>query len=232
MRFNFAGAMLLFVAAFQQNVPPAAPSQQPQPPARRGLFSQATAVPPAEIDAILARSATKYPKFYALYTNAMANDKLITKIRWMRAPVPNSAGAAMPNGVIVLDPQFLEPGVPGYDDNRLVVVIEHEIGHLHYFQTVPRADWTEDRSEQAAFEYSLKTTKAMAEQGDCGPLKTGVTFMKLRSEGMNLQDPHVRALKRMVTEPLYASYVEYVAGLPACKSVTVVVPTHRPGQPM
>jgi hypothetical protein len=217
-------ATLALLAAFQQ-----APSQAP----RQGLFSRATPVPQAEMDAILARSATTYPKFHALYTNAMAHDKLITSIRWLRAPSPNTGpGAALPGGVILLDAQFLEPGRPGFDDNRLVVVIEHEIGHLHYFQTVPRADWTSDHSEQAAFEYSLKTTKDMAEYGDCGPLKTGVTFMKLRSEGTNLQDPHVRALKRMVTEPLYAGYVQYVADTPACKSVTVQVPAHSyTGQP-
>jgi hypothetical protein len=43
-----------------------------------------------------------------------------------------------------------------------------------------------------------------------------VYFMKRRSEGTNLQDPHVRALKRIVLEPMYAGYVKYVAETPAC----------------
>jgi len=34
----------------------------------------------------------------------------------------------------------------------------------------------------------------------------------MRSEGENLKDAHVRALKRMVKEPLYADYMEYIAG--------------------
>jgi hypothetical protein len=243
MRAFVVAGVFLLVSGLQQSVTPAGSGPQEQAQTQRdqaqqehaqqgrGLFSRAAAVPKAEVDAILSRSAAKYPKFYALYTHAMAKDKLITSIRWMRAPVANSPGAARPDGVIVLDPQFLEPGVAGFDDNRLVVVIEHEIGHLHYFQTVPRAEWTSDRSEQAAFEYSLSTTKAMAEKGDCGPLKTGVVFMKLRSEGMNSQDPHVRALKRMVTEPLYAGYVEYVAKTPACQAVTVKVPERMAGRP-
>ncbi len=51
--------------------------------------------------------------------------------------------------------------------------------------------------------------KSFAEQNDCLPLITGLKFMKLRSESNNLKDAHVRALKRMVHEPLYNEYLQY-----------------------
>lgn len=128
----------------------------------------------------------------------------------MRYNTNNGPASAGLKGVIFIDIKYLEKGLPAFTDDRLIVVLYHEIGHLHYFMRVAQPDRTPDNSEQAAFEYSLLKTKEMAENGDCLPLKTGVKFMKLRSEGNNLNDPHVRALKRMVQEPLYARYVQYV----------------------
>ena len=179
-----------------------------------------TPVDQARGDAILAKTATSFLKFHAAYEDVRANDKLIKNVVLVEAGNKGPAFAS-PNGVIRIDLSYLENPKPNFDDNRLIVVLYHEIGHLHYFVTVPKEQWTSDRSEQAAFEYSLLKTKEMAEKGDCGPLKTGVHFMKLRSEGTNLDDPHVRALKRIVTEPLYAGYVKYVGETKACQAVTV-----------
>ena len=58
-------------------------------------------------------------------------------------------------------------------------------------------------------EYSLFKTKELAEKGDCLPLKTGLKFMKIRSESDELMDPHVRALKKIVNGPLFYSYLSY-----------------------
>ena len=117
---------------------------------------------------------------------------------------------AAPNGTILINLIFLKEEKPGFDDNRLVVILHHEIGHLHYFATTLPADRNGEASEKAAFEYSLLKTKERAEKGDCAPLQTGLKFMKLRSESNNLEDPHVRALKSMVAEPPYASYLGYM----------------------
>ncbi len=191
-----------------------------QGPGRSGRYpvGQTTA------DAVLAKARTTFPKFTLALDEVKANDPLIKQINFFR-PGDGPGGRpdrgldrgldlgpafASPAGVIDIDISYLEHQRPNFDDNRLVVVLFHELGHLHYFVTVPRAQWTSDNSEQAAFEYSLLRTKQLAEAGDCGPLATGVKFMKLRSEGTNLADPHVRALKRIVTEALYAGYVDYV----------------------
>jgi hypothetical protein len=162
-------------------------------------------------DTAVANSAVAFPKFHREYEYVKAHDPLIKKINLIRMPGMGRGPAfASPNGVIAIDINYLDNPKPNFDDNRLVVVLYHELGHLHYYEQAPRSEWTEENSEKAAFEYSLLKTKEMAEKGDCGPLATGVKFMKLRSESSNLQDAHVRALKRIVNEPMYAGYVEYV----------------------
>jgi hypothetical protein len=92
-----------------------------------------------------------------------------------------------------------------------VVALYHEVGHLHYFSTVPSNRRSAEASERATFDYSLLKTKALAEAGDCAPLQTDLRFMLLRSRSSNLADPHVRALKSLVQEPTYAEYKTYVA---------------------
>ncbi|MFC6644925.1 hypothetical protein ACFQBQ_04825 [Granulicella cerasi] len=161
--------------------------------------------------AVLQASKSQFPKFYASFSDIQQHDALIRQIRFERGGrIARSVANARPNGVITIDLDFLDHPRPQFDDNRMVVVLFHEIGHLHYYQTTAPEQRRQDRSEQAAFEYSLLKTKEMAVAGDCGPLATGVHFMKVRSEGRNLDDPHVRALKRMVREPLYAEYVAWV----------------------
>ena len=189
--------MLALAAAF-------AVAAQERAPRRLSPVDEATA------DAVIAKSATSFPKFHAAFEDARQHDKLIRQIVFVRAEGRGHGPAfAAPNGVIRIDISFLEDPKPNFDDNRMVVVLEHEIGHLHYFETTSTAVRTPENSEKAAFEYSLKITRAMAEKGDCAPLQTGLRFMKLRSEGNNLADAHVRALKRMVHEPLYAEYVDW-----------------------
>lgn len=173
-------------------------------------FTNGIVVDSVTVNAVLSKCAATYPKFYREFNYIKTHDTLIKKFVFMRYNTNNGPASAGLKGVIFIDIKYLEKGLPAFTDDRLIVVLYHEIGHLHYFMRVARPDRTPDNSEQAAFEYSLLKTKEMAENGDCLPLKTGVKFMKLRSEGNNLNDPHVRALKRMVQEPLYARYVQYV----------------------
>jgi len=173
-----------------------------------------------EAKAVLEKAAATHPKFTAQLADAREHDTLLKDMHWVRGQRRDRGPAfASPMGFVTVDLNYLDKAKPGFDDNRMVVVLYHEIGHLHYYVNTPRPEWTPENSEKAAFEYSLKVTKELAEKGDCGPLATGVYFMKRRSEGTNLQDPHVRALKRMVNEPMYAGYVQDVKAIPACKDV-------------
>lgn len=178
---------------------------------RSGAAQQLNIVDTTTANAVLKRNEKVFPKFCRELSYIRAHDELIKQVNFSRSKILNgSPASASPKGVINIDISFLETPKPNFDDNRLIVVLYYEIGHLHYFTTTPRADWTSMNSEKAAFEYSLLKTKELAEKGDCLPLQTGLKFMQLRSEGTNLQDPHVRALKLMVTEPLYFDYLKYV----------------------
>lgn len=182
------------------------------PLASRAQMAQAVPVDAATAQAVLAQAARQYPKFTAALAEVRQHDPLLRRFVVVTNPGPlGSPAAAFGNGAVRLDRRFLEQLRPGYDDNRLVVVLYHEIGHLHYFSAVPPGQRDSQASERAAFDYSLLKTKQLAEAGDCAPLQTGLRFMRLRSQSDNLTDPHVRALKSLVREPAYAEYNAYVA---------------------
>lgn len=178
----------------------------------RAQMAQAVPVDSATARVVLAQAARQYPKFAAALADVRQHDPLLRRFVVVTNPGPlGSPAAAFANGAVRLDRRFLEHPQPGYDDNRLVVVLYHEVGHLHYFRTVPPAQRDSQASERAAFDYSLLKTKELAEAGDCAPLQTGLRFMLLRSQSSDLTDPHVRALKSLVQELAYAGYKAYVA---------------------
>jgi hypothetical protein len=166
----------------------------------------------AEINKVLIKCEKKFPKFYREFSYIKAHDTLIKNIFFVRpeTSLDNGPAKAGPRGNIFIDIKYLQHEEPSFDDDRLIVVLYHEIGHLHYFMTVPVSDRNPEENEKFAFEYSLAKTKELAENGDCALLKVDLKFMKIRSESDNLQDAHVRALKRMVNEPLYNEYLQYI----------------------
>ncbi|GAB3860903.1 hypothetical protein GCM10028822_39560 [Hymenobacter terrigena] len=182
------------------------------PLAARAQLARAAPVDSATARLALAASARLYPKFYRALREVQQQDTLLKRfVLVQNERRTDGPAAAFPNGVVRLDIRFLQSPQPGFDDNRMVVVFYHEIGHLHYFRTVPLAGRTPDASERAAFDYSLLQTRRLAEAGDCQPLQTGLKFMLLRSQSSDLSDPHVRALQNLVREPAYADYRAYVA---------------------
>ena len=180
---------------------------------RGNVFAQITnTVDSATANKVLAKCEKKFPKFLREFSYIKTHDTLMRNIIFVTSNkgLDNGPAKAGPRGNIFIDIKYLEHEQPAFDDDRLVVVLYHEIGHLHYFMTVPITNRNPEENEKYAFEYSLNKTKELSEKGDCSPLKTGLKFMKIRSESDNLQDPHVRALKRMVNEPLYNTYLQYV----------------------
>ncbi|RZK52144.1 MAG: hypothetical protein EOO59_14070 [Hymenobacter sp.] len=181
------------------------------PLAGRAQVGRTAPLDSAEARQLLTQAARQYPKFAAAL-RAVRQDPLLGQLLLVRPTGPfSSPASANPTGNVRLDVRFLEQPRPGFDDNRLVVVLYHEVGHLHYFRTVPPGQRTPEASERAAFDYSLLKTKELAAAGDCGPLQTGLRFMRLRSQSSDLADPHVRALKSLVQEPTYTEYKAYVA---------------------
>ena len=157
---------------------------------------------------IIEESKTSFPKFNQLFHQLLANEPLLKQIVFINQK-GKGPGFANPNGTVTLNLDYFVNKKPRFDDNRLIVVLYHEIGHLHYFDKTAKGKRNPEESEKAAFEYSLQKTKEMAALKDCLPLKAGLHFMVQRSQSGETSDPHVRALKRMVNEPLYAEYVAY-----------------------
>ncbi|WP_316829679.1 hypothetical protein [Pedobacter aquatilis] len=166
-------------------------------------------VAPQKADSVIESIKSVFPKFYREYKYLLAQDSLIKEVRFIDERAVGPAFAS-PKGIITFNIDYLKRRRPAFDDNRLIVVLYHETGHLHYYMLTPKEKWTPEESEKAAFEYSLLKTSEMVAKNDCLPLAAGLKFMKLRSESNDTKDPHVRALKRMVTEPLYASYLKYL----------------------
>ncbi|WP_151086784.1 hypothetical protein [Hymenobacter baengnokdamensis] len=178
----------------------------------RAQLAQAVPVDSATARTALAGAAQRFPKFYQTLRAVQQHDTLLRRFVVVRSALPLATPAmAFPNGAVRLDLRYLQHSQPGFDDNRLVVVLYHEIGHLHYFRTVAPASRTPEASERAAFDYSLLKTRELADAGDCKPLQTGLYFMRLRSQSADIADPHVQALKSLVREPAYANYQRYVA---------------------
>lgn len=157
---------------------------------------------------IIQENKKAFPKFHKLFHQLLENEPLLKKVAFINNK-GKGPGFANPDGTVTLDLDFFINKKPKFDDNRLIVIMYHEIGHLHYYNSTPKGKRNPEESEKYAFEYSLRKTKEMAEQKDCLPLFTGLYFMLQRSKSDEVSEPHVRALKRMVNEPLYAEYVTY-----------------------
>jgi hypothetical protein len=158
---------------------------------------------------IITDNKLHFPKFYKALQQALEGEDLLKQVVFIDNKSTGPAFAS-PKGIMTINLDYFKGKKPNFDDNRLLVVLYHEIGHFYYYHRTPRSKWNSEDSEKAAFEYSLLKTKEMAASKDCLPLKTGLRFMKLRSESNALDDPHVRALKKMVNEPLYTEYLAYV----------------------
>ena len=157
---------------------------------------------------IIQENKKAFPKFYKIFHQLLENEPLLKKVAFINKK-GKGPGFAHPDGTVTLDLDFFINKKPGFDDNRLVVIMYHEVGHLHYYNNIPKGKRNLADSEKAAFEYSLQKTKEMALNNDCLPLSKGLYFMLQRSKSNEISDPHVRALKRMVSEPLYTEYVAF-----------------------
>lgn len=157
---------------------------------------------------ILEKSKLSFPKFYKAITTLQAQDSVVKEIIFIQEKSVGP-GFASPKGTITFNLHYLSDPKTNHDDNRLLVVLHHEQGHLHYYKNIDRAKWSPEESEKAAFEYSLIKVRELAQKGDCAPLTVGLKYMKLRSQSNELKDPHIRALKRLVNERFYTDLVHY-----------------------
>lgn len=160
---------------------------------------------------ILKSNASKFPKFYRELNFLLDNEVKIKSVKFVRGNRQKSpAFANRREGSITFDLSYIDNPSPSFDDNRFVVILYHELGHLY-----DNVSGTSAEREEQAFRYSIIKLRQLAEKGDCEPLRTGLKFMRLRSESSNLSDPHTIGLKKIVNTTQFIDSEKYVAN--GCK---------------
>lgn len=167
---------------------------------------------------ILKSNESLYPKFNRELNNILDTEVRLKSVKFIRGNKKGSpAFASLYEGSITFDISFIEAPDANYDDNRFVVVLYHELGHLY-----DNVSSTAAEKEEQAFRFSLMKLRKLSESGgDCGPLETGIKFMRLRSKSGNVEDPHTIALKKIVSSALFLEYDEFVKN--GCKETQEVI---------
>jgi hypothetical protein len=160
---------------------------------------------------IIKMKEIRFPKFNRELNNLLDNDNKLKYLKFIRANGSRGPAFAQPNdGSMTFDLYYFESQVPEFDDNRLVVVLYHELGHLY-----DNVSSTASEREEQAFRFSILKLRKLADTGDCEPLATGLKNMRLRSNSNNLSDPHSIGLKNLVSSSLFLESEKYVSN--GCK---------------
>ncbi|WP_426478702.1 hypothetical protein ACP3T3_04360 [Chryseobacterium sp. CBSDS_008] len=111
--------------------------------------------------------------------------------------------------VMELNPEFFIKKNLEYPEDRLLIVIVHEYGHILFNRI--KDDKVENLSmfdkkienEYQAFKYSVEWASEYAKNGDKGPLEQVITNLKSRAASGKEDDPHTHAIKRLMGEPVW-----------------------------
>ncbi|OQX39017.1 MAG: hypothetical protein B0D91_02630 [Oceanospirillales bacterium LUC14_002_19_P2] len=120
-------------------------------------------------------------------------------------------GKAVGEHRIVLSTFYLTNDLPQYPEDRLIIVLLHEYGHILYNRQKARNDQSRVANEFAAFRYSLEVAGQLAKKGDTGPLREALHRMKARSQTGRPDDPHTIALKQLMNDPLWQASIRLLA---------------------
>ena len=120
----------------------------------------------------------------------------------MRGP-----GKASGKDRMVIGSKFLIDDKPQFPEDRLIIVLYHEFGHIKLNHETVKGQSNPAKHELAALSYSLEAAKKMANDGDYGPLGQVLHFLKLRLERGQAKDPHTLALQELVGNDLWKEYV-------------------------
>lgn len=111
--------------------------------------------------------------------------------------------------VMELNPEFFIKKNLEFPEDRLLIVIVHEYGHILFNrikENKPDSLSLFDKhveNEYQAFKYSVEWASEYAKKGDKGPLEQVITNLKSRASNGKDDDPHIPAIKRLIAEPLW-----------------------------
>ena len=150
---------------------------------------------------------THRPRFWNLLEEVRDQDVQITLSNERKG----GPGKARGKHWIVLSTFYLVNNLPQYPEDRLIIVLLHEYGHILHNRTKGRHDQSRVANEFAAFRYSLEAAGQLAEKGDAGPLREALYRMETRSRKGRPDDPHTIALKQLINDPLWQRSVRLLA---------------------
>ena len=174
--------------------------------AKSGSIHRTNDLSKKEFQAVIERCENELPKLWKTL-NDIKDEGVHVKIGKEQKMGP---GKASGTDNIVINARFLLNDLPRYPEDRLVIVILHEFGHIVFNRSTSQKERNRVKHEFFAFSYSMKRAKKMAENGDSGPLKQVITNLKLRSKNGSVKDPHTIAIKELMKTPIWSECVAYL----------------------
>lgn len=155
-----------------------------------------------EFQSILEHCETNLPKLW-MALEAVKNQDVQIEItnKNMRSPA-----AASGTERIIFNSKFLTENRPAFPEDRLIIVLYHELGHLVFNRNTRKSQRNPAKNEFAAFSYSLILAKKMALAGDYGPLEQVTKNLVLRQKMGNKQQkesPYTVALNELIGNELW-----------------------------
>ena len=167
--------------------------------AKTGKLQRAKNLPKEEFSQVLEHVESNLPKAWETL-NTIRESGINVRLAPERKMGP---GKASGTDQIVISTFFLTNDLPRYPEDRLVIVLLHEFGHIVFNRETDRSQRNPVKHEFFAFAYSIKAAIKLAANGDSGPLEQVVKNLKLRAENGKPKDPHTIAIKQLIKTPLW-----------------------------
>lgn len=81
---------------------------------------------------IITDNKLHFPKFYKALQQALEGEDLLKQVVFIDNKSTGPAFAS-PKGIMTINLDYFKGKKPNFDDNRLLVVLYHEIGHFYYY---------------------------------------------------------------------------------------------------
>lgn len=173
----------------------------------KGSIGRGGSLNKAEFQSILEHCETNLPKLWSAIQTVKEQDVHIEITnRKMSGP-----GAASGTDRIVLNSRFLTEDVPAFPEDRLIIVLFHELGHIVFNRNTPRNQRNPAKNEFAAFSYSLILAKKLALAGDYGPLEQVTKNLVQRQKMGNKRQKgahYTTALNELIGNKLWNECIE------------------------
>jgi hypothetical protein len=155
-----------------------------------------------------------------LYSHLNKEIKNGFDIRIVKAFLKISGWADSKLNCVFLNDFYIQGEINDLDENCMIGVLYHEIGHLVYYKSHPieTGEFSEEfkiKSEYFAFTYQLKKLMVIANDDDKEPVKASILKLTERITDIknnNLSKEtysHIEALKMLAVSEIYKECIEF-----------------------